>query len=101
MFRLLVIAGLVGLAALEIYSIRKNDRQMDEFNAAVEAFKKAIMERITAETAEVVKAIDDLKGQVGTGLPKEAVLTALTELSASVEAGIGKIFEPTTPEPPV
>lgn len=95
-----IVCLLIGAALTALYYKQKEqEHRMDEFNTAIAAFKTAVNTRLDSEKAEVVKAIQDLKDQIGTGdgLPKAAVLAALTELSASVETGIGNIFEPTTP----
>jgi phosphoribosylformimino-5-aminoimidazole carboxamide ribonucleotide (ProFAR) isomerase len=62
---------------------------MEEIQAAVDR----IVEKIEAEKAEILTAIEDLKGQVGGGVKKEEVIAALDSLGTRVES----MFTPDLP----
>lgn len=89
LFPFIVGAALTALYYRQHYQQKEGNRRMNEFEAAIAALK----EKVEAEKAEVLAAIEELKGQVSSGLPKAQVLAALDGLTGSVEG----IFTPTTP----
>lgn len=88
LFRFLVVAGLVGLAACQYYSHRKAKIAMDEIRAAIaaaEAKADAEKEQVAGKISALVAEVEALKEQVNNGLSKAEIIAGIEGLGVKID----------------